>query len=123
MLAHGYGIAASGSPNIVFSNVIWGYLVRALPSVAGVDGYSIATLGVLILVGAVILHGLTRLGSHWLTATAAVMLLLVRPVLFPQFTVNAGLLAVAGLVCLAVHARQRSPLLSGVAWCCCFSAI
>ncbi|WOB48003.1 hypothetical protein NYR97_11955 [Xanthomonas hydrangeae] len=114
MLAHGYGIAASGSPNIVFSNVIWGYLVRALPSVAGVDGYSIATLGVLVLVGAVILHGLTRLGSHWLTATAAVMLLLVRPVLFPQFTVNAGLLAVAGLVCLAVHARQRSPL---ALWC------
>ncbi|MBB2756135.1 UNVERIFIED_ORG: hypothetical protein GGR68_000233 [Xanthomonas campestris] len=108
MLAHGYGIAASGSPNIVFSNVAWGYLVRALPSIAGVDGYSIATLGVLVLVGAVILHGLMRLGSHWLTAMAAVLLLLVRPVLFPQFTINAGLLAVAGLVCLAVHARQRS---------------
>lgn len=114
MLAHGYGIAANGSPNIVFSNVVWGYLVRALPSIAGVNGYSIATLGVLVLVGAVILHGLMRLGSHWLTATAAVLLLLVRPTVFPQFTVNAGLLAVAGLVCLAVHARERSlPAL----WC------
>ncbi|MCW1979066.1 hypothetical protein [Xanthomonas campestris] len=117
MLAHGYGIADAGSPNIVFSNVVWGAVVRSLPTVAGVNGYALATLGTLMLVGAIVLHGLVRLGNHWLTAAAAATLMLIRPVLFPQFTVNAGLLAVAGLVCLCVyaHVRSRRALWCGVA--------
>ena len=36
MVAHGYGIASIGSPNIVFSNVVWGYLVRLLPEINGI---------------------------------------------------------------------------------------
>ena len=28
MVAHGYGIAAVGMPNLIFSNVVWGYLVQ-----------------------------------------------------------------------------------------------
>ena len=33
MVAHGYGVAAFGSPNLIFSNVLWGYLVRAVPQI------------------------------------------------------------------------------------------
>lgn len=35
MVAHGYGIAAVDMPNLVFSNVIWGYLVRVIPQING----------------------------------------------------------------------------------------
>ncbi len=64
MVAHGYGLAAYGSPNLLFSNVLWGYLVRTLPTIHGVFGYSMATLGVLTLVSAAIIHSLVRLGRQ-----------------------------------------------------------
>ncbi len=115
MVAHGYGVAAFGSPNIIFSNVLWGYLVRAIPQVGGILGYSIATLGVLITVGTVVLFGLYRLGAGYVAPLFMLALLLVRPVLFPQFTINAGLLLVGAIICCHLFARQnnRQALLIG----------
>ena len=105
MVAHGYGVAAFGTPNIIFSNVLWGYLVRAIPQIGGILGYSIATLGVLITVGAVVLFGLY--GSVRLHSSLSMLaLLLVRPVLLPQFTINAGLLLVSAIICCHLFARQ-----------------
>lgn len=115
MVAHGYGIAATGMPNIVFSNVLWGHLVRLLPSIGGITGYSLATLAVLIVTWAALAHGLVRAGSSYLVAVAAAVLLFTRPVLFPQFTLNAGLLMVAAIVCWYVYARHGalSALVAG----------
>ena len=105
MIAHGYGLIAYGSPNLLTSNVLWGYLVRAIPSINGVLGYSIATLTVLLLSGAAILYFLLRLGVGYLLGLLAVALLVVRPTLLPQFTVNAGLLTVAAIIGWQVYAR------------------
>ena len=105
MIAHGYGFAAYGSPNLVFSNVLWGYLVRALPAVHGVPGYSIATILVLLTCGWAILYYLIRLGAGWGAGMLMVALLLVLPTLFPQFTYNAGLLSVAGVIGWMKYAR------------------
>ncbi len=108
MVAHGYGVAAFGSPNIIFSNVLWGYLVRAIPQINGIPGYSIVTLGVLITVGALVLFGLYRLGAGYIASLSVFALLLVRPVLFPQFTINAGLLLVGAIICCHLFARQNN---------------
>lgn len=105
MVAHGYGVAAFGSPNIIFSNVLWGYLVRAIPQINGTFGYSIATLGVQIIVGAVLLFGLYRLGANIIVALSVFALLLLRPALFPQFTLNSGLLMLGAIVCWCMIAR------------------
>ena len=115
MVAHGYGVAAFGSPNIIFSNVLWGHLVRAIPQISGIPGYSIAALGVLITVGAVVLFGLYRLGAGYIASLFMLALLLVRPVLFPQFTINAGLLLVGAIICGHLFARHdnRQALLIG----------
>ena len=86
MVAHGYGVAAFGSPNLIFSNVLWGYLVRAVPQINGTLGYSTVTLCVLIIVGAIVLFGLYRLGAGYIAPMSMLALLLARPVLFPQFT-------------------------------------
>lgn len=107
MVAHGYGVAAFGSPNLIFSNVLWGYLVRAIPPINGTLGYSIATLGVLITVGAIVLFGLYRLGAGYIAALSVLVLLLVRPVLFPQFTLNSGLLLVGAIICSHLFARHN----------------
>ncbi|WP_284358981.1 hypothetical protein [Candidatus Phycosocius spiralis] len=111
MVAHGYGIAAVGMPNLIFSNVLWGYLVRAIPQIDGVLGYSIATIGVLFIVGAVVLHAFRKLGVGWLASLLVLIFLFARPVLFPQFTINAGLLTVGAVVCWHVYAHQRSRLM------------
>ena len=105
MIAHGYGFAAYGSPNIVNSNVLWGYLVRAIPTVNGVLGYSLATLTVLLVAGWATLYFLLRLGAGYLLGSLAVVLFIVRPILFPQFTINAGLLTVAAIIGWQVYAR------------------
>ena len=108
MVAHGYGIAAVGFPNLVFSNVIWGYLVRVIPQIHGVWGYSIATIGVLVIVGTVVLHALRQLSFGWLVSLSALILLLARPVLFPQFTINAGLLTLGAVICWHLYGHQKS---------------
>ena len=64
-------------------------------------------LSVLVLVGTILMYGLLRLGLGYLTALAVVALILVRPVLFPQFTINAGLLMVSAIVCWNLSARQN----------------
>ncbi len=74
MVAHGYGIAAVGMPNLLFSNLIWGYLVRAIPEINGMLGYSIATISVLVIFGAVILHAFRRLGFGWLVMLSVLIL-------------------------------------------------
>jgi hypothetical protein len=76
MVAHGYGISAISSPKLIFSNVLWGYLVRAIPEVNGTHGYSLATLGVLITVGAVVLSVLYRLGAGYVASLSMLALIL-----------------------------------------------
>jgi hypothetical protein len=105
MVAHGYGLAAYGSPHVIFSNVLWGYLVRAIPAINGVLGYSLATMAVLLVFGWATLYFLLRLGAGYLLGLLAVALLIAQPTLLPQFTVNAGLLTVAAVIGWQAHAR------------------
>lgn len=108
MVAHGYGLAASGSPNLIFSNVIWGHFVRAIPQINGVWGYSVATFGVLIIFATVVLYALRQSRLGWLVSVTVVVLLLARPVLFPQFTINAGLMTIGAVICWHLYGAQGS---------------
>ena len=106
MIAHGYGSVAQASPKLGFSNLLWGHFVRALPAVGGLLGYSVATFASLIAVGMALLHGLRLSTRSWLASIALVCGVLVLPVLFPQFTVNAGLLMIAALVCWRTYGQR-----------------
>lgn len=115
MVAHGYGFAAVSSPTIVFSNVLWGHLVRSIPQINGVLGYSIVTLGTLVGISTAILFVLRQLGIGLLLSLFILLFILVRPVLLPQFTINAGLLAVAAIACWSLYEQQEKKyaLLAG----------
>lgn len=108
MVAHGYGLTDHGSPNLFFSNVLWGYLVRAIPAVHGVLGYSIASLTALVIASSTLLYVLWRLETGFWTGLLVCALILARPALFPQFTINAGLLSLAAIACWRLYARDRS---------------
>lgn len=107
MVAHGYGLATVGSPNLFFSNVLWGHLVQAIPTMGGTSGYAVATIGVLVLAGAAVVYGLRRFGAGYVACGSALVLLLARPALFPQFTLNAGLLLIGAIVCWHLYARRH----------------
>lgn len=108
MVAHGYGIAKYASPELFFSNVIWGHLVGLIPTIGGILGYSLATLIVLASIGAMLVFAIRRVGHGWIAGLSIMTLVLLRPVLFPQFTINAGLLAVVALLSLYLYGQHRS---------------
>ena len=108
MIAHGYGIAAKGSPNILFSNVLWGYLVREIPTINGVLGYSVATLGVLVAVGGILIWSLGRRGVGHVACLSVLALTLTGPTVFPQFTINSGLLFLGAILCWQMYAQESS---------------
>ncbi|WP_128950696.1 hypothetical protein [Bradyrhizobium guangzhouense] len=117
MVAHGYGIADHGSARLFFSNVLWGIIVRSLPSVDGILGYSIATLLSLALAGAATVYFLLRLGVRPMVATLVLTIVFTRPILIPQFTETAGLLGIAAALGLQAFCRRRS-VYDLVAACC-----
>ena len=121
MIAHGYGNVVTGSPNLGFSNLFWGYFVRSLPSVGGLLGYSVATFASLIAAGIAILYSARLSTRNWLISIALLGSVLVFPVLFPQFTVNAGFLTIAALVCWRMYDLRggRSWLLCGCVFAFC----
>lgn len=108
MVAHGYGIADYGSDRLFFSNALWGFIVRSLPSIDGILGYSIATLLSLGLASAATAYFLLRLGVRPPVTTLALTVVFMRPILFPQFTETAGLLAVASVLGLQAYCRHGS---------------
>jgi hypothetical protein len=109
MVAHGYGLASRGSPVLVFSGVLWGHFVRALPEIAGIPGYPLAAFAALVLAGAALLHHLRLQRVAWPLAAGAIALVLGPATLFPQFTLGSGLLATA-----AVFAARTYGLTGGL---------
>lgn len=110
MIAHGYGDAAFSSPLLVYSNVIWGFIVSSIPPIAGVLGYSWATIIVLVIAGWAITFFLIQMGVGYLVAFLAGFIVLARAVLFPQFTITAGLLTVAGLLGARLYSKNGKTL-------------
>jgi len=121
MVAHGYGFASTGSPNLLFSNVLWGNIVLSLQGVGGLQGYSVGTLGTLWVVAFAILFCLTRLGAGLLLAASVTVLATAWPILFPQFTVNAGLLAATSVLALRTYIRTSDPI--ALAGCCALAVL
>lgn len=97
MIAHGYGLAFLPSPNIMFSNVIYGWIVMHLPVIGKIYPYSYMTFFALAVVAWSLLYFLEILSVRRVYAVLFVLLILVRAVAMPQFTVNAGLLALAAI--------------------------
>jgi len=106
MVAQGFGIAAYPSPYTIFSNILWGYFVHIFPTINGVPGYSLATFMVLVLVGTTIQLFLIQIGVRKDFAFLLVLVIIARPTVFPQFTINAGLLTVSAVIGWNVYHRQ-----------------
>jgi len=100
MISGGYGITAAPSSGLVFSNVVWGWLLANLPSVAGIEPYTLLTYASLLASVATLLLAVRKTGAPLLFSHAVVIAMFVPVLATPQFTFTAGYLTVAGLVAL-----------------------
>jgi len=107
MRAHGYGSFDYGSPYLIFSSVLWGYIVRLIPTVYGVLGYSIAMYSVLCLSAALTAFFLVRLGVN--RGRSAIITFSAYFIAFtlPQFSITSGLLAATGFLALQSYKERR----------------
>jgi hypothetical protein len=107
MISHGYGFIDTGSPNLLFSNILWGYFVAHMPSVLGLDGYAVATYLVLFSISVFLTFWCFEITQRPLFSIVFIGCLMWKPILEPQFTINSGLLMVASVLALLSY-RERS---------------
>ncbi|MFI4968213.1 MAG: hypothetical protein ACHQAU_05740 [Gammaproteobacteria bacterium] len=100
MVSQGYGIASVPSPGIVFSNVVWGWILTHMPAIAGLDPYSLATYTALIVSATAIALSLDHRQTPPLLAASVLVTMFVPTIATPQFTLTAGYLTIAGIAVL-----------------------
>lgn len=108
MITDGTGIAASPSPRLVLTNIAWGYLIRWLPGVGGIQSYTLATYAALTIAYATTLYALFRSEANALFASAILLIVFAPALVYPQYTLVAGYLAFAGIVLLCIPPGKQS---------------
>jgi|GEM_PF-5428373 len=111
MRIHGFGQYAEASPFIVYSNVIWGWLLFHLPSLNHVYAYAWVT----VLIMLAYTWGLTYFGLRSAMPVWVVLPLVVavvaEPLLFPQFTVHAVFLSLIMALAIREYLVRPAPWL------------
>jgi hypothetical protein len=107
MCAHGYGVFNYGAPQIVFSNVVWGYIVRAIPTINGVLGYSIAQISLIVICGGVLIYFLRKVNYSWVVAFCVFILITTNLLLYPQFTKTAFFSAIISTLFLYFYSTEN----------------
>lgn len=107
MIAHGYGLMKTASPNIIFSHVIWGHLIQLTPEINGILGYDLISYATLTLSGFALLTIMLFLGDSALLAIAVFVLLMIKPTINPQFTILSGYATLAGFACLMLYSATQ----------------
>lgn len=107
MIANGKGLVAEASSQLIFSNLIWGHLIRLSTQVFGYFGYSVGTFGSVVVSGTVIYYTLRKTGCVHILCIAVITLISVRPLLLPQFTLSAGLSMIAALCLLHLFTNTQ----------------
>ena len=116
MVAHGYGVSAAPSVAILFSSVLYGALIQSVgvASIAGAQTYGVFTYVLLAAAAIGAAYALWRAGVSGGLAAAALLIVFAPVVLYPQFTVVAGLLVVSGALLLATDGRWRTAAAAAV---------
>lgn len=116
MIVQGYGIAHAPSPGLVYSNVVWGWVLEQLGQVFGPYSYTYVSYSLLLvsLLGFVLAFERARVPA---ALGVAIILIGYYPIITGmQFTLVAGLLAASGvaLACTCGQKDRHILLLSGV---------
>ncbi|MEB3195566.1 MAG: hypothetical protein VKP62_00025 [Candidatus Sericytochromatia bacterium] len=119
-IAHGFGLVAESSPNILLSNVLIGYLVCIIPEMFGILGYSIFSVFSIFLALFFSVYSLRVMQVRWAFLVIGLIFVFLRPFLFIQFTATAGLLTAAAVLSWIAWGRTEKKILLIGGWCLAF---
>lgn len=107
---HGFGDSiAQSTPWLINSNIAWGYLLRLVPDMGGVLGYTTGNY-LVILASMVAIHvSMVKQGVDPVCRVVLTCLFLSWLILFPQFTITAGLSTVAAIALLKLYWLTKRP--------------
>ncbi len=107
----GIGVSAIPSEYLLFSNNLHGLIIQSIPEFFGVSSYAWATVLVLFLVvwSISILFFSKEYNSFIdpILFFCLAIALAARAIVFPQFTMNAGLLFIAGVIFLKIYQEKK----------------
>ena len=110
MRIHGYGIAKYPTDFLSASNTFISHISRLFPTVLGIPGYIIFTAVLLFTSCWMIFYCLLRMNVPLIISIFTSILICLRPILLPQFTVTAGLLALNGILFLCLYRKYNDCL-------------
>ncbi len=112
MAAHGFGIAEYASPVVVSTSLLglnstpaFGFLLQFVPTIGGVLGYTIAIYSLTFTAIWAIGFFLLRMGARRDVTALATALVASLAVVYPTFTVTAGLLGVGSVMGFRAFAK------------------
>jgi hypothetical protein len=115
MVIDGHGLSAYASPAVVFSNILWGWLLYCVPSVGQIAGYSLVTMSGLLACCLTTIVALGRLNVPMPLAVIAAAVIIFPAMAAPQFTLLSGLLTTSGLLFLLPERQHRHSIALWVA--------
>jgi hypothetical protein len=117
MRVHGFGQFTVPTPYIVYSNILWGYILYALPPIAGYLAYAWVYVVLMIFYSWSITYYLLRTTLPTLIALCMSALILIQPLVILQFTSLAGFLSLVSMLALWQYTRTPSGWLLLVLLC------
>jgi hypothetical protein len=110
MILDGNGLAAYPSPGIIYSNILYGYALAMLPQLGDISRYSLTSISLNILAIFLICRASCLLSRNYVLALSITLLISLVPLTFPQFTILAGMLGIAGVLHIAVYLGRGQRL-------------
>jgi hypothetical protein len=110
MILDGYGLAAHPSPTLIYSNILYGQALTALPQIGDISRYGLASISLTLLAAFLIFRALCLSTPNYLTTAAVTALIFVFPLAFPQFTTLSGLLSLAGILHVYTYLQREGMI-------------
>lgn len=110
MMVDGYGLAAYASPAIIYSNILYGYIINALPYIADISRYSLVSIVLNVAAIFSICRSLCLLSGNILIAFSITALAAPFILVLPQFTVLAGALSTAGILHVLLYFDRKMTI-------------
>jgi hypothetical protein len=107
LVAGGRGPATEPWVSLIYSNVIYGWLISRSPDLFGLSAYDLWAYSLNFVALTVIAYSISVTSGRPLLALTAALLIGLRPLIFPQFTILAGFLSIAGFMLLLVYRQER----------------
>jgi hypothetical protein len=113
MVTGGRGFVTARSPGVLISNIAYSWVLSVAPDPFGRASYDLISYGLDLVAVAAIAYALLVLVRYEIAALAITGIVSLRMLMFPQFTLLAGGLAVAGILLILAYSdtRRRTTLI------------